>query len=55
MTWPQVSDLGGWQSKPAGLYAVQAIPATVFIKDGKIVARDVRGEDLAPKIEELLK
>ena len=55
MAWPQVSDLGGWQSKPAGIYAIQAIPATVFIKDGKIVARDVRGEDLAPKVEELLK
>ena len=55
MTWPQISDLSGWQCEGAGLYGVQAIPATVFIKDGKIVARDVRGEALVPKIEELLK
>ena len=55
MTWPQISDLGGWESQGASLYGVQAIPATVLIRDGKIVARDVRGDDLAPKIEELLK
>ena len=55
MTWPQISDLGGWDSQGASLYGVQAIPATVLIRDGKIVARDVRGDDLAPKVEELLK
>ena len=55
MTWPQISDLRGWECHGAGLYGVQAIPATVFIKDGKIVARDVRGDDLVPKIEQLLK
>lgn len=54
MTWPQISDLKGWNAEGAALYSVRAIPATVFIKGGKIVARDVRGEDLAPKIEELL-
>jgi hypothetical protein len=36
-------------------YGVQAIPAT-FILDasGKIVARDLRGDELRAKIEELL-
>ncbi|MCR5820371.1 MAG: AhpC/TSA family protein [Bacteroidaceae bacterium] len=55
MTWPQISDLKGWNAEGAAIYSVRAIPATVFIKDGKIVARDVRGEELGPKVEELLK
>ncbi len=55
IVWPQISDLKGWQCEGAALYGVQAIPATVLIKDGTIVARDVRGEEIATKIEELLK
>ena len=54
MTWPQISDLKGWDCEGAATYAVRAIPATVLIKDGKIVARDLRGEALAQKVEELL-
>ena len=55
MKWPQISDLEGWNSGPAATYGVRAIPATVLIKDGVIVARNVRGKNLAPTIEELLK
>ena len=55
MTWPQISDLQGWDCEGASTYAVRAIPATVLIKDGKIVARDLRGDKLAEKVEELLK
>ena len=55
MTWPQISDLQGWDCAGAKAYSVRAIPATVLIKDGKIVARDLRGEKLAEKVEELLK
>lgn len=55
MTWPQISDLKGWQSQGAATYGVQAIPATVLVKDGTIVARELRGEELAAKVEELLK
>lgn len=55
MAWPQISDLKGWDCEGASAYGVRAIPATVLVKDGKIVARDVRGEALAAKIEELLK
>lgn len=54
MTWPQISDLKGWEAEGAQIYTVRAIPATVLIKDGKIVARDLRGEDLATKVAELL-
>jgi len=55
ITWPQISDLKGWDCEGAATYAVRAIPATVLIKDGKIVARDLRGDALSEKIEELLK
>ncbi|MBQ7442718.1 MAG: AhpC/TSA family protein [Bacteroidaceae bacterium] len=54
MTWPQISDLEGWNSAAAAEYGVRAIPATVLIKDGIIVARNVRGKNLAPTIERLL-
>ena len=55
MTWPQISDLKGWECEGAAAYGVRAIPATVLVKDGTIVARDLRGEELAKKVEELLK
>lgn len=55
LTWTQISDLKGWECEGAGSYGVQAIPATVLIKDGKIVARDVRGDDLEPTVAGLLK
>lgn len=51
-----VSDLKGWQSEPAHIYGVQAIPAQFLLdKEGKIVAKNLRGEQLEQKLEELLK
>ena len=56
ITWPQMSDLKGWQNAAAGLYGVRSIPATVLIaQDGTIVARDLRGEEIDTKLAELLK
>ena len=56
ITWPQMSDLKGWQSEAARLYGVRSIPSTVLVaQDGTIVARDLRGEDIASKLAELLK
>ncbi len=55
MTWPQISDLKGWECEGAATYGVRSIPATVLIKDGIIVARDLRGEKLAEKVGELIK
>lgn len=55
ITWPQMSDLKAWQCEGAKLYGVRAIPATVLVdQEGNIVARDLRGEDIAAKLEELL-
>ncbi|MBT8219683.1 MAG: TlpA family protein disulfide reductase [Bacteroidia bacterium] len=54
LTWPNVSDLKGWQSYAAKMYAVRSIPTTVLIdKEGKILARNLRGPTLEAKLEEL--
>lgn len=56
MQWKHMSDLKGWQSEGASLYGVRSIPATVLInQEGKIVARNLRGEELGKKLSELLK
>lgn len=56
ITWPQMSDLKGWQNGGATLYGIRSIPATVLIgQDGKIVSRNLRGNELMEKLEELLK
>jgi len=47
--------LGGWQSKPAAAYNVKSIPQTFLLdKEGKIVAKNLRGAALEKKLEELL-
>lgn len=54
--WAQLSDLKGWQSAAADLYGVRAIPATFLVDPhGKIIARDLRGEELLNKLAELYK
>jgi peroxiredoxin len=56
LTWPQVSDLKGWESKAAQLYQVDAIPQTILLdKEGKIIAKGLRGEELEAKLASLLK
>lgn len=50
-----VSDLGGWNSQAAALYGVRSIPAAFLLdKDGKIVAKNLRGPALEAKLAELL-
>jgi peroxiredoxin len=56
LTWTHVSDLGYWKSAPALLYGVSSIPFTVLIdRNGKIIAKKLRGESLEQKLEELLR
>jgi len=56
LTWTHVSDLKFWQSAAAQQYGVQAIPATFLLdKDGKIIAKNLRGPALEQKLEEILK
>lgn len=55
LTWPQVSDLKGWESSAAQLYNVTAIPQTVLLDpEGKIIAKGLRGEELETKLASLL-
>ncbi len=55
ITWPQVSDLKYWDSSAGKLYAVRSIPHNVLLdKDGVIIAKNLRGEDLGAKLAELL-
>ena len=56
MTWPQMSDLKGWNCEGAAIYGVRSIPATVLIdQEGNIIARNLRGEAIKEKLSELLK
>ena len=55
ITWPQMSDLKGWQNEGAQLYAVNSIPHTMLVDaDGTILARGLHGEALQAKLEEVL-
>lgn len=54
LEWPQVSDLGFWNSAAARLYNVNSIPYTVLIDpDGKVVATKLRGRELEAKLKDL--
>ncbi len=56
MAWPQMSDLKGWKCAAAEAYGVNSIPSNVLVApDGKIVAADLRGDDLAAKLAEIYK
>lgn len=55
LNWTHVSDLKGWKSPVAQLYAVSAIPSNFLInKTGTIVAVNLRGDELVNKLQELL-
>ena len=55
MTWNHVSDLKKWQSAAGQLYGVGSIPFTVLIdREGNIVAKNLRGEELERKVKEIL-
>lgn len=54
--WIHVSDLGYWQSSVVKQYHIQGIPKNFLLdKDGKIIAKDLRGEALSRKLAEVFK
>ena len=56
LTWHHVSDLAGWQSVAGAAYGVKAIPQSFLVDpQGKIIAKNLRGEALAAKLAEVLK
>lgn len=56
MPWVELSDLKGWKNEVSDYFGIQGIPSNLLIDpSGKIVARDLRGEGLDEKLNELLK
>ena len=55
LTWTQVSDLAFWDNAVAKQYAVRSIPQNFLIDpQGKIIAKNLRGEELNKKLSELI-
>lgn len=54
LDWTQLSDLKFWNNQAAALYSVTSIPQNYLIDpQGKIIAKNLRGEDLDAKLEQL--
>lgn len=55
LSWPNhVSDLQGWTSTGGKTYGIMSVPSTVLIdKDGTVIARNLRGEELERKLNEI--
>lgn len=56
MSWPQCSELLGWSTSVVRKYNINAVPTTVLVDpEGLVVAINLRGEQLAAKVKELIK
>ncbi|HLP12976.1 MAG TPA: TlpA disulfide reductase family protein, partial [Flavobacteriales bacterium] len=55
LLWPNhISDLLQWQSIVVKQFGIQGIPYTILVdRDGKIIAKNLRGADLEAKLAEL--
>jgi peroxiredoxin len=55
LAWTQLSDLQGWKNAVSIMYGIRSIPANFLIDPtGKIIAKNVRGEELHKKLAEVL-
>ncbi|RKR81321.1 peroxiredoxin [Mucilaginibacter gracilis] len=56
LIWTQVSDLKYWQNEVSNLYKVSFIPQNYLIDPtGKIIAKNLKGDDLDKKLAEIFK
>ena len=56
MTWPNLSDLKGWQSLGSETFGIRSIPANILVDpEGKITDLDLRGEALGKRLAEIYK
>ena len=56
MTWNHVSDLKGWESPLVQTYGIKGIPFTVLLdKDGKIIAKMLRGDEIIKILDQIFK
>lgn len=55
LTWHHVSDLKYWDNEVSDLYYINEIPSSFLLdKDGRIIAKDLRGDELDEKLAELM-
>lgn len=55
-SWPQAGDMKGWENTAARQFGVMGIPFNMIVDpNGVVVARNLRGEALEKKLEEILK
>ncbi|WP_126244530.1 TlpA disulfide reductase family protein [Chitinophaga rhizosphaerae] len=56
LAWTHVSDLKFWESSVVPLYGINAIPTNILVDPaGKIIAANLRGNQLEKKLAEVLK
>lgn len=56
LTWTHVSDLQYWNNAVAQLYHIQSIPANMLIDpEGRIIAKNLRAEELHQTLQQILK
>lgn len=56
LTWTHVSDLKYWENEVAKQYGIRAIPQNFLLDpSGKIIAKNLNGENLEKKLTELFK
>lgn len=54
LIWPQISDIKGWNNAAGKLYGIRSIPSNVLLdKDGTIIEKNLRGDELRGKLEEI--
>ena len=54
LNWIHLSDLKFWQTIAASTYGINAIPSSLLVDpQGKVIARDLRGEALGKKLAEI--
>ncbi len=54
LTWTHVSDLAFWNNAVAKMYGINSVPSNFLIDpQGKIVGRNLRGEELNKKLAEI--
>ncbi|AMS27009.1 hypothetical protein AEM51_08250 [Bacteroidetes bacterium UKL13-3] len=55
LLWTHVSDLKKWNASVVSSYNIESIPFTVLLdKEGKIIAKNLRGAELEKKLTELM-
>lgn len=53
--WHQVSELAGWQNSTSDQFYIKSIPSNMLLdKDGRIIAKNLFGDELTAKLKELM-